>query len=110
MLRTQGAVPANVACRYLGGTNADAAVDHAICYDIELTDTEHLDLWCQAKWGIDRQTRSNVSHPYVGLDDLPHADREHIASITAEDAKLYATVQERVARLGTASVKGSQLA
>jgi hypothetical protein len=110
VLRSQGAVPANVACRYLGGANADAALEHAICYDIELTDTEHLDVWCQAKWGIDRQTRSNESHSYVTLDDLSQADRDHIASITTEDARLYATVQERLARLGTVSVRGPQLA
>jgi hypothetical protein len=110
ILRNQGVVPANLACRYLGGANADAALERAICYDVELTDTDHFDLWCQAKWGIDRQTRSNVSHPYVVVDDLSHADREHIASITAEDARLYETLQERFARLGTVSVRGPQLA
>jgi hypothetical protein len=110
VLRSQGVVPPNVACRFLGGPTAEAALERAICYDVELTDTAHLDAWCQEKWGIDRQTRSNVSQRYVVLDDLPLADREHIASITAEDARLYAAVQERMARLGTVSVKGLQLA
>ena len=70
VLRRQGVVPANVACRFLGGATADAALERAICYDVELTDTAHLNQWCKAKWGIDRQTRSNVSRPYIALDDL----------------------------------------
>jgi hypothetical protein len=110
ILRNQGVVPANVACRFLGGATVEAALDRIICYGIELTDTAHLDPWCHAKWGIDRHTKSNVSRAYIGRDDLSSADMQHMASITAEDAKLYDRVQERIARLGSLSVKGLQFA
>jgi len=111
ILRREGVVPPDVACRFLGGgRTADAAIDRIVCYGVELTDTTHLDQWCRETWDIDSQTRSNLSKRYIGYDDLPSADKEYLASITAEDTRLYAQVQDRMARLGTASVKGYWLA
>jgi hypothetical protein len=111
ILRHTGVVPSNVACRFLGGsTSADAALDRIVCYGVELTDTEHLDAWCRATWGIDSSARSNLSRPYVRYDDFAPADREYLASITAEDAKLYAHVRDRIERQGTPSVQGYRVA
>ncbi len=111
ILRREGVVPPNVACRFLGGgRTAEAAIDRIVCYGVELTDTAHLDQWCRETWGIDSQARSNLSKRFIGYDDLSGADKEYMAAITAEDAKLYAQMQDRMARLGTAAVKGHLLA
>ncbi|MGE0223227.1 MAG: hypothetical protein AB7F35_18175 [Acetobacteraceae bacterium] len=110
ILRNQNLVPAGRACRFLGGTTAEAAIDLAICYDVDLTDVEHLDTWCSAQFGIEEKGASNISQCYVSADDLSPADLDHIGAITTEDARLYAVVRERMERLGAPSVRGVQLA
>jgi hypothetical protein len=110
VLRDQGVVPPNVACHFLGGSTAESALDHVVCHDVELTDTVRLDQWCRDKWGIEETGKSNESKPYIRLDDLSSDDKQHIASITSEDARLYARVEERLSRSGRSSVRGLHLA
>jgi hypothetical protein len=112
ILRREDVVPANVACRFLGGavSTAEAALDRIVCYGVELTDLAHLDQWCHERWGIEREGRSNESKPYIRYEDLSPADKDYIASVTAEDGKLYARVQQRLNQSQASSVKGLELA
>lgn len=109
ILRHQGVVPPNVACRFLGGPTMEAALDRIICYAIEITDTEHLDQWFRDRWQLEQTTRSNESRQFIREDDLSTADRDYIQSATSEDAKLFSKVRDRMARLDSSSVLGSQL-
>jgi hypothetical protein len=109
VLRDQGVVASNTICRYLGDGSANRAVENIVLDAIELTDFQHYDDWCRRRWGIDRRSRSNASASYLALADFTAEDRDYIAAITAEDAKVYAVVQQALARRGGLSITGGEL-
>lgn len=110
ILRDTSATVPNLMCRYLGGTTAQAALEKIACFNVELTDMSRLDRWCSEKWGIEKDTRSNISKRYVTASDLTNEDLNFISEITKEDQKLYNFVTDRLDISDVASISGASLA
>lgn len=109
ILRDSGVVPPNPICRFLGDGSAQRAAENIILNAVELTDISRYDAWCRSRWGIERQSRSNISKPYISLADFSGDDRDYMAALLVEDSKLYGVAQKALASRGSPSVIGAEL-
>ena len=75
----------------------------------EVTETTRYNRWLRESWGIESTTRLNESRKFISQTALDREELDYLNEISAEDAKVFETVQQRLAGLGTNSLTGSQL-
>jgi hypothetical protein len=109
ILRHQGLVPPNPMCGYLGDGTAVRAITNIVIHAIEITDLDHYRDWCSTRWGVDSESQSNASTRHVTLDDFTDDDRRYMAALRQEDAKLYNTARQALARRGGISLIGDDI-
>ncbi|HEY1935134.1 MAG TPA: hypothetical protein VGG99_24275 [Acetobacteraceae bacterium] len=107
-LRNSTIVLPNALCHWLGGGTAAEVMARLRENEIEVTDTARYNAWLRAEWGLDVHTRQNESLKFISSATLAPEDRDHLASITQEDAKLYQAIEERLASAGTPSIRGME--
>ena len=105
-LHDPGIVLPNALCHWLGGGSAAEVIARLREHEVEVTDTARYNAWLRAQWGLDVHTRQNESLKFITSATLTPEDREYLASITDEDAKLYQVIQDRLATAGTPSIRG----
>lgn len=108
-LRTREIVIANPLCHWLGGGDAATVLERLASSGAEVTETTRYNGWLRETWGIASITRLNESRKFITQGALDREELDYLNEISAEDAKLFETVQQRLAGLGTNSLTGSQL-
>jgi len=108
-LRTREIVIANPLCHWLGGGDAATVLERLATSGAEVTETSRYNRWLRETWGIESATRLNESRKFISQGALNREELDYLNGISAEDAKLFETVQQRLAALGTNSLTGAQL-
>ena len=109
-LRTPSLIHTNIMCRMLGDGTAETALQRIVQTDIEITDTTRYPAWRAARFPGAPATQINASTPYFTAHYATAEDRDHVAGLTHEDQKLYAVIENALARSGTLSIRGRALA
>lgn len=102
----------NRACFYLGrGSKAvyATAMENLIVHDVEVTTTKQYNRWLSAAWGVDKSEQHNKSEPILSNLEARRLCGVALASLIAEDQKLYDIVSWALRETGSASVTGQQL-
>lgn len=99
----------NSMCSWLGGADAESAIQQLVNYNVEITTVDEYSRWLQQCWAIKTDTRMNRSDSFVSLQSLTPADISRIQEIFAEDAKLYAIINLALDRSGSSSIRGEEL-
>jgi len=108
-LRTREIVIANPLCHWLGGGDAATVLERLAASGAEVTETTRYNRWLRETWGIESATRLNESRKFISQTALDREELDYLNEISAEDAKLFELVQQRLAGLGMNSLTGSQL-
>jgi hypothetical protein len=109
VLRTREIVIANPLCHWLGGGDAATVLERLAECGAEVTETCQYNRWLSETWGIESATRLNESPKFISQVALDRDELDYLSGIFAEDIKLFGTVQQRLAGLGTSWLVGSQL-
>jgi hypothetical protein len=109
ILHNTSIVRPNSMCAWLGGDNADEAIEQLIKHDVETTVTYNYNEWLQQTWNITSTTRLNRSERFISIQTLTHQDLAYIQEVYAEDLKLYAQIHESLQRSERLSVSGDDL-
>ncbi len=94
VLRNEDLVLPNSVGSWLGGEGGQAVLDRLVRHNVEVTDTDRYSRWLQQSWGIMADTRWNESKKFVSLEDLTQEDLIYLQKITAEDRRLYRSIQQ----------------
>jgi hypothetical protein len=90
ILREPSVVTRNPLCEFLGGGDAESALDAMVRSNIEITDVARYDLWFEQKFGIATGVRENVSRKILKLPELELEDIEVLQDLTNDqDKRLY---------------------
>jgi len=95
-LRTQGIVPPNTMCHWLGGGDAAAVLARLAEHGVEVTNTREYRRWRRQRWGIEVDTRINESIKVLTRDTLRADDLAYLRDISEEDATLYRAVEQQM--------------
>jgi hypothetical protein len=109
VLRNSEIVIANPLCHWLGGGDAATVLDRLAECGAEVTETSRYNRWLGETWGIESTTRVNESRKFISQAALDREELDYLNEISAEDAKLFELVQQRLAGLGTSWLSGSEL-
>jgi hypothetical protein len=108
-LRTREIVIANPLCHWLGGGDAASVLERLAASGAEVTETARYNEWLRETLGIESNTRFNQSRKFISLATLDREELDYLNETSAEDARLFELVQQRLAGLGTSWLTGSQL-
>jgi hypothetical protein len=108
-LHTREIVIANPLCHWLGGGDAAIVLERLAESGAEVTETQRYNKWLRETWGIESTTRLNQSRKFISQAALDREELDYLNEISAEDAKLFETVQQRLVGLGTSWLSGSEL-
>ncbi len=108
-LRTPKITLPNPLCHWLGGGDAATVLDRLAESGAEVTTTGRYNQWLRERWGIESRTRLNESRKFLSHTALHREELDYLNDISAEDAKLFGLVEQRLAGLGTSWLSGSQL-
>jgi hypothetical protein len=103
-LRRQEIVIPNLMCHWLGGGAAATVVARLAEHEVEVTTTPQYTRWRRERWGIEADTRQNESTKYLTRHTVTAETIAYLHDISAEDAKLYRAVDQRLRQTEACSV------
>ena len=103
-------LPRNLICDFLGAGTAQSALELGASAGLELTDLPRYPQWLSERLGLEAGRPANVSHRYIGFDDLGADERERIRALTEEDDILVEAVRRRLAETGRCWTPAADLA
>jgi len=117
ILHEPSLIPDNRLCRSLGGVggakgqrvSAQSAHDNLVIANVEITDTQRYARWLRSKFSVVAKTGRNASRTVLSRETLAAADVEYVESITAEDRKVYDSIQAALARSDAPSMMADKL-
>lgn len=109
ILRTKQITQPNSMCFWLGGNDAESAIEQLADADVEITTTENYEDWLRQVWGITTTTRLNRSETFTSADMMSHQDLSYVQEVYSEDIKLYRTIYQTLQQGGKLSVSGDTL-
>ncbi len=110
LVARRGIQPVNPISRLLGDGTAHGAFATLMRAPIELTSIERYPAWLQHNWGFEREKRVNASLQVIGWDDLSLWQQSQIEAGCQQDYPVYEAVMACLARNGTLSVTGPDVA
>ncbi|HSZ90617.1 MAG TPA: hypothetical protein VK822_14725 [Acetobacteraceae bacterium] len=103
-LRRPEIVIPNPMCHWLGGGAADTVLARLAEHEVEVTTTQQYARWRRERWGIAADTRQNESTKYLTRHAVSAETLAYLREITAEDARLYRAVDQRLVLTRASSV------
>jgi hypothetical protein len=100
-------------CFYLGKDlipSFEQAIQHIVTYDIEVTDTSRYGRWLKDRWNIESSTRHNESEKVLTAHEMRRLFPKLVRERTNEDGKLFSVIRWALAKKGTSSIRGSEIA
>jgi hypothetical protein len=106
----RGMQPINPICSLLGDGTARGTLVNLMRAPIEITSTAQYSAWLRHNWSLERDNRVNASRQVIGWDDLSQWQKDQIEAGCQEDYPVYEAAMACLARNGTLSVTGPEVA